>query len=149
MRAIIQRVAHAKVEVDGETTGAIHSGIMVLVGVQETDNQQTYQYMYDKIIHLRIFEDSDDKMNLSLQDINGELLIVPNFTLYGDCRKGRRPSYSTAAKPDIARRIFEEFCDFVQEKYHRVKKGVFQADMKVTLLNDGPVTLMVDSDKIF
>ncbi|GMQ59017.1 D-aminoacyl-tRNA deacylase [Vallitalea sediminicola] len=149
MRVIIQRVKQASVKVEGKVIGEIGTGILVLVGFLDTDDSKVYDYMLDKIINLRIFEDEDDKMNLSVRDIEGEIIIVPNFTLYGDCRKGRRPSYSSAAKPDKARIIFEEFIKKANEKYHGIKQGMFQADMKVELLNDGPVTLLLDSDKVF
>ncbi|GKX29386.1 D-aminoacyl-tRNA deacylase [Vallitalea longa] len=149
MRVVIQRVKQASVEVEGEVIGEIGKGLLVLVGFLDTDDMKVYDYMLDKIINLRIFEDSEDKMNLSVKDVNGEICIVPNFTLYGDCRKGRRPSYSSAAKPDKARIIFEEFMKRANEKYDGIKQGLFQADMKVELLNDGPVTLLLDSDKMF
>ncbi len=149
MRAVIQRVKHASVEVHGKSVAEIKHGIMVLVGFLEIDNPKVHEYMLDKIVNLRIFEDEADKMNLSVKDVNGEILIVPNFTLYGDCRKGRRPSYSGAAKPDKAREIFQSFIEMAKEKYPKIQQGIFQADMKVTLLNDGPVTLLLDSEKAF
>ncbi|WP_304942076.1 D-aminoacyl-tRNA deacylase [Vallitalea guaymasensis] len=149
MRVVVQRVKHASVEVEGELIGEIGKGILVLVGFLDNDDMKVYDYMLDKIINLRIFEDEDDKMNLSVKDIEGEIIIVPNFTLYGDCRKGRRPSYSVAAKPDKARMIFDEFIKRANEKYDGIKQGMFQADMKVELLNDGPVTLLLDSEKVF
>ncbi|GMQ65285.1 D-aminoacyl-tRNA deacylase [Vallitalea maricola] len=149
MRVVIQRVKHASVKVEGELIGEIGKGILVLVGFLDNDDMKVYDYMLDKIINLRIFEDEDDKMNLSVKDIEGEIIIVPNFTLYGDCRKGRRPSYSVAAKPDKARMIFDEFIKRANEKYDGIKQGMFQADMKVELLNDGPVTLLLDSEKVF
>ncbi|QUH31199.1 D-aminoacyl-tRNA deacylase [Vallitalea guaymasensis] len=149
MRVVVQRVKHASVKVEGELIGEIGKGILVLVGFLDNDDMKVYDYMLDKIINLRIFEDEDDKMNLSVKDIEGEIIIVPNFTLYGDCRKGRRPSYSVAAKPDKARMIFDEFIKRANEKYDGIKQGMFQADMKVELLNDGPVTLLLDSEKVF
>ncbi|MCT4687595.1 D-aminoacyl-tRNA deacylase [Vallitalea sp.] len=149
MRVVIQRVKHVSVKVEGELIGEIGKGILVLVGFLDNDNIKVYDYMLDKIINLRIFEDEDDRMNLSVKDIEGEIIIVPNFTLYGDCRKGRRPSYSSAAKPDKARIIFDEFIKRANEKYDGLKQGMFQADMKVELLNDGPVTLLLDSEKMF
>ncbi|WP_273323839.1 D-aminoacyl-tRNA deacylase [Vallitalea guaymasensis] len=149
MRVVVQRVKHASVEVEGELIDEIGKGILVLVGFLDNDDMKVYDYMLDKIINLRIFEDEDDKMNLSVKDIEGEIIIVPNFTLYGDCRKGRRPSYSIAAKPDKARMIFDEFIKRANEKYDGIKQGMFQADMKVELLNDGPVTLLLDSEKVF
>jgi len=149
MRAVVQRVSEARVEVNQETIGAIDKGLLVLIGIESSDNEQAYSYMIDKIINLRIFEDENDKMNLSLKDINGGLLIVPNFTLYGDCRKGRRPSYIAAAKPNEAEIKFKDFCKFAKESYSKVETGQFQADMKVHILNDGPVTLLIDSNKQF
>lgn len=149
MRVVVQRVKHASVKVEGELIDEIGKGILVLVGFLDNDDMKVYDYMLDKIINLRIFEDEDDKMNLSVKDIEGEIIIVPNFTLYGDCRKGRRPSYSVAAKPDKARMIFDEFIKRANEKYDGIKQGMFQADMKVELLNDGPVTLLLDSEKVF
>ncbi len=150
MRMVLQRVENASVAVDGNVIGQIGKGIMVLVGIHETDDDKVIDYMLDKVIHLRIFEDAEDKMNLSLQDIEGELLIVPNFTLYGDARKGRRPGYSAGASPQVAEKIFEKVCahaDALDVK--KVAYGQFQAYMKVSLVNDGPVTLLLDSDKLF
>lgn len=149
MRAVVQRVLNAKVEVDGNVIADIDQGLLILLGVKDSDDHKVYEYMLDKIINLRIFEDDEDKMNLSLIDIEGDLLIVPNFTLYGDCRKGRRPSYIAAAKPDNARSIFNDFMNLAKDKYHKTQQGQFQADMKVSLINDGPVTLLIDSDKEF
>lgn len=149
MRAVIQRVKRASVEVDHKIIADIDKGLLVLVGFIDEDDKKVYEYMLDKIINLRIFEDEDDKMNLSIKDIKGKIIVVPNFTLYGDCRKGRRPSYSTAAKPDQARTIFKEFMTLADEKYPGIQQGMFQADMKVELLNDGPVTLLLDSEKMF
>ncbi|MCT4543745.1 MAG: D-aminoacyl-tRNA deacylase [Vallitalea sp.] len=149
MRAVVQRVKHTSVEVEGKVIADIEKGILVLVGFMGEDDEKVYDYMLDKIINLRIFEDENDKMNLSVKDINGEIMIVPNFTLYGDCRKGRRPSYISAAKPDHARYIFESFIKQANIKYDKIKQGIFQADMKVNILNDGPITLLLDSDKMF
>lgn len=149
MRAVIQRVSSAGVRVSGECVGRIEKGIMVLVGMIPSDDEKVMEYMLDKIIHMRIFEDENEKMNLSLLDVEGELLIVPNFTLYGDARKGRRPSYSTAAAPAQAQLIFEKFVQMAQALPLKVETGIFQADMKVDLVNDGPVTLLLDSDRIF
>ena len=149
MRVVVQRVKQATVKVEGQVIGEIGKGLLILVGFLDTDDIKEYDYILDKIIGLRIFEDDNDKMNLSVKDVDGDILIVPNFTLYGDCRKGRRPSYSVAAKPDKARIIFEQFIKRANEKYNKIQKGMFQADMKVELLNDGPVTLLLDSDKVF
>ncbi len=150
MRAVIQRVLNASVSVDGNISGEINRGIMVLVGFKDTDDDKTIEYMLDKIINLRIFEDKNDKLNLSLKDVDGELLIVPNFTLYGDARKGKRPSYSSGASPKDASIIFDKFVE--KSKQYGLKKvgtGIFQADMKVSLINDGPVTILLDSERIF
>ncbi len=149
MRAVIQRVKQAKVDVDETTVGQIQDGLLVLLGFKETDDNKTAEYMLDKLLGLRIFEDDKGKMNDSLLDIGGGLLIVPNFTLYGDCRKGKRPSYSSGAGVEKARDLFINFISMAKEKYEQVEKGVFQADMKVSLINDGPVTLLLDSEKNF
>lgn len=150
MRAVIQRISEANVVVEGEMIGAVDRGIMVLVGMLGTDDDKAMDYMLDKIINLRIFEDENGKMNLSLLDIEGELLIVPNFTLYGDCRKGRRPGYSSGAAPDVAAGMFAKFCEKAKSlPVKKVATGQFQADMKVSLVNDGPVTLLLDSEKLF
>lgn len=149
MRAVLQRVLEANVKVNGETVGSIDKGIMVLVGFKATDDRKTIEYMIEKINNLRIFEDENEKMNLSLHDIEGQILIVPNFTLYGDCRKGRRPSYATGAPIQRARELFDEFIKVAKTKDIYVETGIFQADMKVSIINDGPVTLLIDSDKEF
>lgn len=150
MRAVLQRVTQASVEVDGEVIGQIEKGVMVLFGMLGSDNEKTMEYMLEKVVNLRIFEDADGKMNLSLLDIEGELLIVPNFTLYGDTRKGRRPGYSSGASPDVAAGLFEQLCQKAKQMpIKKVATGQFQADMKVALVNDGPVTLLLDSEKLF
>jgi D-tyrosyl-tRNA(Tyr) deacylase len=150
MRAVVQRVKHAKVTVEGRVTGKIEKGILVLLGVGEDDENKDLEYTADKIINLRIFEDSDDKMNLSVRDVNGDVLVVSQFTLYGDCRKGNRPSYSKAARPEMAQEYYNKFIDYLRTKYSiNVESGVFQASMEVDFINDGPVTLMIDSKKIF
>ncbi|WMI80701.1 D-aminoacyl-tRNA deacylase [Anaerotignum sp. MB30-C6] len=150
MRGVLQRVTEAKVTVDGQVIGEIGKGIMVLLGMLGTDDEKTMEYMLDKVVNLRIFEDENGKMNLSLLDIEGELLIVPNFTLYGDARKGRRPGYSSGAAPDVAAKLFERLCEKAKEMpLKKVETGQFQADMKVSLVNDGPVTLLLDSEKLF
>ena len=145
MRAVIQRTGYASVNVDGKIVGEIGKGIMALVGFEPTDDEKVMDYMLDKTVNLRIFEDENDKMNLSLRDIDGELLIVPNFTLYGDARRGRRPGYSDAAE-EMFRRFVEKA---EQAGLKKVKSGIFQADMKVELLNDGPITILLDSDRNF
>lgn len=149
MRAVIQRVLESSVTVEGEVVGAIGKGLMVLLGVEEGDTEKEAQYMADKILGLRIFEDLDGKMNHSIQEVSGELLAVSQFTLMGDARKGRRPSYSNAARPEEANRLYEFFVSLIREKGTKVETGVFQADMKVALVNDGPVTILLDSQKVF
>lgn len=150
MRAVLQRVSEASVTVDGQVVGEIGKGVMVLFGMLGTDDDKTIDYMLDKIINLRIFEDENGKMNLSLLDIGGELLIVPNFTLYGDARKSRRPGYSGGAAPDVARDLFERLCAKAKETpVKKVAAGQFQAYMEVALVNDGPITLLLDSEKVF
>ncbi len=149
MRVVLQRVSRASVAVDGEVVGNIGKGILVLLGVCDDDTDADITYMADKIAGLRIFEDEDEKMNLSLEDIGGEILVVSQFTLYGDCRKGRRPSFSSAGKPDYANDMYEKFMAYLREKGFKVEHGIFGADMMVDLLNDGPVTLLLDSKKLF
>lgn len=149
MRAVIQRVLESSVTVEGQVVGAIGQGLMVLLGVEEGDTEKEVQYMVDKILGLRIFEDTEGKMNHSIQEVSGELLAVSQFTLMGDARKGRRPSYSNAARPEEANRLYELFVKNVREKGTKVETGVFQADMKVALVNDGPVTILLDSQKVF
>lgn len=149
MRAVIQRVLESSVTVDGQVVGAIGQGLMVLLGVEEGDTEKEVQYMADKILGLRIFEDTEGKMNHSIQEISGELLAVSQFTLMGDARKGRRPSYSNAARPEEANRLYELFVSTIRDKGTKVETGVFQADMKVALVNDGPVTILLDSQKVF
>lgn len=150
MRAVLQRVAAASVEIDGERVAAIGKGLCVLLGIAEADNDETIAYMLDKIINMRIFEDENGKMNLSLADVRGGLLVVPNFTLYGDARKGRRPGYTDGAKPETAEAIFERFKQAARAAYPgELGFGVFRADMLVEIKNDGPVTLLLDSDRLF
>lgn len=149
MRAVIQRVKNASVDVNGIKKGTISTGIVTFLGIHRSDDRQEITWMADKIINLRIFPDPDGKMNISLADINAEMLIVSQFTLYGDCRKGRRPGYSGAAPPEIAEPIYNRFVDEVRKKGIKAATGKFQAMMDVTLVNDGPVTLLLDSDKKF
>lgn len=148
MRAVIQRVTEASVKVDGKITGEIGKGILIFLGVGEGDTEKDLKYIADKTIGLRIFSDENDKMNLSVQDIGGEILVVSQFTLYGDCRKGKRPSFSSSMEPVAAKRMYEEFIEYVSEQGIRTAHGIFGADMKVELLNDGPVTILLDSSKI-
>ena len=145
MKAVIQRVTKADVKVAGETVGAIGRGILVLLGVEEGDGERELMWLAEKIVNLRIFPDSDGKMNLSLLDIGGESLVVSQFTLAGNCAKGRRPSFDTAAPPEIANRLYEQFVARVRGMGVPVSTGVFQADMQVGLVNDGPVTFILES----
>lgn len=149
MRAVIQRVSRASVTVDGETTGEIGAGLLVLLGIHRDDGTKEIQWMVDEIINLRIFEDEKGKMNYSLLDTGGAMLIVSQFTLYGDCRKGRRPGYSTAAPPESAKNLYQQFIDSIKQKNISTSNGRFQAHMDVELVNDGPVTLLLDSSKLF
>lgn len=147
MRAVVQRVARSSVAVDGQEVGAIGVGLCVLLGVSQDDDESDAVWMADKIVNLRIFEDSDDKLNLSLADVGGSLLAVSQFTLYGDCRKGRRPSFIEAARPEQAQRLYDLFVDAVRERGVAVATGIFQTHMAVSILNDGPVTLIVQSPR--
>jgi D-tyrosyl-tRNA(Tyr) deacylase len=147
MRAVIQRVSRASVRVDNIVQGDIDQGILVLLGIRADDTKTDLQWLAEKIVHLRIFEDQQGKMNRSLADIGGEMLIISQFTLYGDCRKGRRPGFSSAAAPEIAEPLYHQFIEEVKNRQVRVATGIFQATMEVELVNDGPVTLMLDSEK--
>lgn len=149
MRAVIQKVSDANVKVDGSTVGKIGKGLLIFLGIGEDDDSDDLEYMVRKILGLRIFYDDSGKMNLSLEDIHGELLIVSQFTLYGDVRKGRRPSFSTSAKPEIAENMYEEFIKRCKERGIKTEKGIFGADMAVGITNQGPVTILVDSKKTF
>ncbi|BEP29117.1 D-aminoacyl-tRNA deacylase [Helicovermis profundi] len=149
MRAVVQRVKKSSVNVDGKTIGSIGKGLNVLVGVEDGDSLEDVKYLAEKIINLRIFEDENEKMNLSLLDVKGEMLAISQFTLLGDCRKGRRPSFITASRPEIANELYENFVSICSEKVIKVETGKFQADMQVEIINDGPVTLMIDSKKVF
>lgn len=149
MRAVVQRVTRSNVSVDGEIKGSIEKGLTVLLGVEEGDTSADVTYMAEKIVQLRIFEDAEGKMNLSLKDVGGQMLAISQFTLLGDCRRGRRPSFSTAARPEEANALYESFVKQVRDQDVICETGVFQADMKVDILNDGPVTLMLDSKKLF
>ncbi len=145
MKIVIQRVSEAQVTVDENVTGAIQTGVLVLFGAQEGDQDDDTKWLVQKLIHLRIFNDENNKMNLSLVDIGGAALVVSQFTLLGDCRKGRRPSFGRAAAPDEANRLYEKFCDEIRAEKVVCEQGIFAADMKVSLLNDGPVTLILDT----
>ncbi|MGI6584461.1 MAG: D-tyrosyl-tRNA(Tyr) deacylase [Gracilibacteraceae bacterium] len=148
MRAVIQRVNSGSVVVEKKIVGSISKGFVVLLGVNEKDTEADVLYMVDKIVNLRIFEDDNEKMNLSLLDIEGELLVVSQFTLYGDCRKGRRPNFMSAARPEKAEELYNEFVKKCREMGVKTETGTFQAYMKVNIENDGPVTVIVDSEKI-
>lgn len=148
MRGVVQRVLEAHVKVDGQIVGQIEQGLVVLLGVAEGDTEVDLKYLVEKTIHLRIFEDDDGKMNRSVLDVGGSILAISQFTLLGDCRKGRRPSFITAAKPEEANALYEEYVRRIREQGVTVETGIFQADMKVHLVNDGPVTLVLDSSKI-
>ena len=145
MKVVVQRAKRAKVTVNGETVGSIGHGLVLLVGVTHSDTIEDAAFVADKIAHLRIFEDESGKMNLSVLDVCGEILSVSQFTLYGDCRKGRRPNFMEAAKPDHALPIYEALNDALRQKGIRVETGKFGAMMEVELINDGPVTLIVES----
>ncbi|QZY57048.1 D-aminoacyl-tRNA deacylase [Crassaminicella profunda] len=149
MRAVIQRVKGAKVTVEGDITGKIDKGFLVLLGVEPEDDEKDLEYMVEKIVKLRIFEDEEEKMNLSLLDIKGEMLVVSQFTLLGDCRKGRRPNFMNAAKPDQANELYRKFVEKVKSYEIHAETGVFGAHMEVDLCNDGPVTILIDSKKNF
>ena len=146
MKAILQRVAYAKVEVDSETVGSIDKGFLILLGVQDGDDKRDAEVLANKISGLRIFTDENDKMNLSLNDVDGGALVISNFTLCADCSHGRRPSFIAAARPETAEPLYEYFCQkMIENGIAKVEKGIFGADMKVSLLNDGPVTIDIDS----
>lgn len=149
MRAVVQRVKEADVSVDDKITGSINKGLMVLLGVEDGDTEADALYMADKITGLRIFEDEEGKMNLSIKDVGGDILAVSQFTLLGDARKGKRPSFSKAARPDEANRLYRHFIDLVNERDVKTEEGVFQAEMLVRIYNDGPVTILLDSKKLF
>ncbi len=145
MRVVVQRVKHASVTINGTINGKINNGFLVLLGIQSTDGEQDVDYLVKKVTNLRIFSDENDKMNLSLKDVNGELLIVSQFTLYANCKEGNRPSFVEAAKPDVAISLYEYFVSECRKIIPVVETGIFGADMKVDLLNDGPVTIIMDS----
>ncbi len=149
MRAVIQRVTSASVKVDGELVSEIGTGLLIFLGVAHQDTETELQYIANKVANLRIFEDADGKMNLSLIDTGGSALVVSQFTLYGDCRKGRRPSFIDAARPDVANDLYEQFISVLKEMNIPTQGGTFQAMMDVQLINDGPVTILLDSNKQF
>ena len=146
MRVVLQRCSNASVEIEGNTVGSIGRGLMILLGIAPEDSIKEVEWMCNKVIGLRIFEDADGKMNHSLMDIEGEILVVSQFTLYGNCRKGRRPSFTKAGHPIMAEPLVEQFCQVLRLKgVSKVSEGRFGADMKVSLTNDGPVTLIIDT----
>lgn len=149
MRAVIQRTDKASVTIDGKEIAAIGRGLTVFLGVGQEDTFQDAEYMADKIVNLRIFPDQEGKMNLSLLDIGGELLVVSQFTLYGDCRKGRRPSFVAAGEPAMARQLYEQVISLCASRGIRVVGGQFQAEMVVNIVNHGPVTMLLDSKRLF
>lgn len=145
MRALIQRVSRADVSVDGQTVGSIHKGILVLLGVGKQDTREQAVYLVEKIVNLRIFDDDTGRMNRSVTDVQGSILVVSQFTLYGDCRKGRRPDYTPAAPPELARTLYDEFIACLQNRSIPIQTGIFAASMNVSLINDGPVTFLLES----
>ena len=149
MRAVVQRVKNASVFVEDAEISRIENGILVFLGIAGDDTEKDMEYIVEKCVNLRIFEDAENVMNLSVQYIEGEILLVSQFTLYGDARKGRRPSYQKAASPDMARGLFQKCIWLFEQKYSKVRTGKFQADMQVALINDGPVTILLDSKKDF
>jgi D-aminoacyl-tRNA deacylase len=149
MRAVVQRVSRCCVTVDDDVVGEIGVGLLVLLGVSKTDNEAAADYLAGKIVGLRIFEDAEEKMNLSVQDCGGAVLVVSQFTLYGDVRRGKRPSFDAAARPEEAKRLYEYFVGRIRAAGLRCETGQFQAMMRVQLVNSGPVTILVDSEKTF
>ena len=149
MRLVVQKVSQSSVKIEGEIVGAIDKGYMVLVGITNGDDELLVQKMVDKLVNLRIFEDENDKLNLSLLDVGGSVLSISQFTLYANCKKGRRPSFIDAAKPDISSPLYDFFNKKLEEKGINVERGVFGAMMEVSLINDGPVTIILDSDELF
>ena len=149
MRAVVQRAGKSLVEVEGEVVGQIKKGLVVFVGIGEDDGDDDCRYIAAKIAGLRIFEDKKGKMNLSLKDIDGEVLCISQFTLFGDCRKGRRPSFINAASPEKAAFLYQKLCSLLADRGLEVARGKFQAKMRVAVDNDGPVTILLDSKKLF
>lgn len=146
MRAVIQRVSRGDVVIDGQSVGRIGNGLVILLGVKEGDTEEDARWLAEKCVHLRIFEDDQGKFNLNLQDVDGQILVVSQFTLYGDCRKGRRPSFTEAASPEMAESLYHVFIEQIRQKGSQVQSGVFGARMQVEIQNEGPVTLIVDSE---
>lgn len=148
MRAVLQRVTSASVQVDGQVVGSCVRGYLVLLGIAPTDTQAEAQRLWNKIRNLRVFEDDEGKMNRSLVDVDGEVLVVSQFTLYADARRGNRPSFTDAARPEVAIPLYEYFCELAKHDVHHVGRGVFGAQMQVTLVNDGPVTIWLDTNEL-
>lgn len=144
MKLVVQRVKKAEVKVDGNIVGKIDKGFLVLIGIKVGDTKEQADYLVKKLCNLRVFSDENDKMNLSIKDVKGKLLIVSQFTLYGDCSQGNRPSFIEAARPEEANPLYEYFCDQCELNNIEVQKGIFGADMKVELINDGPVTIIIE-----
>ena len=149
MWAVVQKVKKAQVLSEGKLSGEIGQVLVVFLGVTHDDTEDDAKYLAEKVANLRIFEDSEDKLNLSVQDVGGEIMSVSQFTLYGDCRKGRRPSFTQAAKPERANELYEQFNDYLRKEGLNVATGVFQTQMEVSLVNDGPVTMLLDSKRQF
>lgn len=148
MKFVLQRVSEAKVEVDGKVVGEIGKGFLLLVGVSNEDNKEIADKMIEKVSRLRVFKDSEGKTNLSINDVQGEMLVVSQFTLYADCRKGNRPSFTDAGSPDLANELYEYIIERCQGLFRKTEHGIFGADMKVSLVNDGPFTVVIDSKEI-
>lgn len=149
MRLVVQKVSQSSVKIEGTVVGAIDKGYMVLVGITNGDDETLVDKMVDKLVNLRIFEDENDKLNLSLLDVQGSILSISQFTLYANCKKGRRPSFIDAARPDVSSPLYDYFNQKLEEKGIKVERGVFGAMMEVSLINDGPVTIILDSKDIF
>ena len=148
MRAVLTRVNSASVSIDGQVVGSIGKGFLILLGVGPNDTEKECRYLAEKALGLRVFTDENDKMNLGLDAVNGEVLVVSQFTLYGNCRKGRRPSFTDAANPELGNELYEKFLAICEELGYKPQHGQFGADMKVTSVNDGPVTLILDTDQL-
>lgn len=149
MRFVIQRVAHAQCAVDGQITGSIEKGFLVLIGISQSDTELIADKMVKKLIGMRIFEDAEGKTNLALADVNGALLLISQFTLYANCKKGNRPSFTEAGSPELANSLYEYIIERCREQVPCVQTGIFGADMKISLMNDGPFTVILDSEKLF
>jgi D-tyrosyl-tRNA(Tyr) deacylase len=149
MRAVLQRVTRASVKVEDKVIGEINAGLVVLLGIAQDDSEQDVEYLVEKITNIRLFDDAEGRMNLSVRDVGGGLLIVSQFTLYGDVRRGRRPSWSDAAQPSVAEPLYEHFVAAARREVERVATGSFRRMMQVELVNDGPVTILLDSRKLF